>query len=161
MPNALKPRGQINKRYAGRPTKYDPTFVLKTTRKYIDRCGISYERVLESKKKRSVMYSHKPILELPMLEGLALDLHIHVDTIYEWRKIHAEFSELVSEMLQKQAKMLANNSLMGDFNPMISKVFLTKHGYREGVEHANPDGTNLFRPSDAERAAAAKALDGM
>lgn len=104
------------------------------------------------------MYSHQKILKFPMLEGLAQALDIDVSTVHEWRKKHAEFSHLVSKMLQKQAILLAENALMGDFNPMTAKLFLTKHGYREGVEFSNPDGTNLFRPSEIERGAAERAL---
>lgn len=151
-------KGTIGQRRAGQPTKYDEKSVLKLTRKYIDECEDSYERVLKSKGKRSVMYEHKFRVKLPMIEGLALVLHVHKDTVHEWRKKHAEFSDLIDELLSKQAIMLANKSLSGDYNPTIAKVLLTKHGYREGHEMANPDGSNLFRPDEKDREAADRAL---
>ena len=145
----------------GRPSKYDEKIVLKLTRKYIDDCEDSYERVLKSQGKRSVMYEHRFTVKLPMLEGLALVLHVHKDTIHDWRKKYAEFSYLIDELLSKQAIMLANKSLSGLYNPTIAKVLLTKHGYREGHELANPDGSNMFRPDEKDRETAARALKDM
>lgn len=145
---------------AGRPTKYDKD-ILKNTQKYIASCEDSFERVLQSKGKRSVMYTNKFRVKLPTLEGLAYFLHINKDTIQDWKKKHVEFSVLIDDLLAKQAERLVNNGLTGDYNPTIAKVLLTKHGYREGHELANPDGSNAFRPSNEEAVAAAKALKDM
>lgn len=144
--------------HVGRPTKYIEHKVLKDTRKYIDECENTYERVLESRGKRSVMYSNRFRVKLPMIEGLALRLKVSKFTIGEWRKHHEPFSILIEELLQKQAHMLAHGGLNGEYNPVITKVLLTKHGYREGVEHANPDGSNLFRPNEEEKKIAERAL---
>lgn len=150
-------KGTIGVHARGRPTKYGPD-ILKITRKYIDECVDSYERVLKSKSTRSVMYEHKFRVRLPTLEGLSVRLGVHKDTITEWQKQHDDFSVLIRELLGIQAERLVNNGLTGDYNPTIAKVLLTKHGYREGMEHANPDGTNLFRPDDKDRDAADRAL---
>lgn len=144
----------------GRPSKFIPE-ILKLTKKYIDSCEDSYDRIVKSTGKKSVVYEHKYRVKLPTLEGLAYFLHINKDTIQDWKKKHAEFSVLIDDLLAKQAERLVNNGLVGDYNPTIAKVLLTKHGYREGHEVANPDGTNVFRPSDGERKAADKALDEM
>lgn len=141
----------------GRPTKYGPD-ILKKTRTYIDSRVDGYERILKSKGKRSVMYEHKFRVKLPTIEGLAVYLKVHKDTLQEWKKQHAEFSVLIGELLGIQADRLVNNGLTGDYNPTIAKVLLTKHGYREGHELANPD---MFRPDEKDRDAAEKALRDM
>lgn len=150
-------RGTIGAHTRGRPTKYGPE-VLKITRKFIDECVDSYERVVKSQGKRSVMYEHKFRVRLPTIEGLSVRLGVHKDTITEWQKQHEDFSVLIRELLGIQAERLVNNGLTGDYNPTIAKVLLTKHGYREGHELANPDGSNVFRPDEKDREAAERAL---
>ncbi len=144
----------------GRPTKYSDQ-ILKDTQKYLDLCVDSYQRVLLSKKKKSVTYKHDFVIKVPTIEGLAKYLHIHKDTVHDWKKKHAEFSDLIGDLLAEQADRLINNGLNGTYNPTIAKVLLTKHGYREGHEVANPDGSNVFRPSDADKKAAETALKDM
>lgn len=115
----------------GRPTKYDEE-ILEKTREYIDDCE-DVEADRESDIKASV--------NLPTIEGLAYHLKINKDTIYTWRKEEGKepFSELIEELLAKQAKQLVNNGLAGKYNPTIAKVLLTKHGYREGVDNTTND----------------------
>lgn len=141
----------------GRPTKYSEQ-ITKDAKKYLALCVDSYERILQSKKKRSVMYRHKFVVKLPTIGGLAVYLHISRETIYDWKKKYKEFSDVIEEMMAEQENRLINSGISGDYNPTIAKVLLTKHGYREGHEVANPDGSNVFRPSEAERAAAERAL---
>lgn len=141
----------------GRPTKYSDQ-ILKDAKKYLALCVDSYDRVLKSKGKRSVMYAHKFVVKLPTIGGLAVFLHISRETIYDWKKKHKEFSDIIEEMLAEQENRLINMGISGDYNPTITKVLLTKHGYREGHEVANPDGSNVFRPSAAEKAVADQAL---
>ncbi len=146
-------------RHPGRPTVYEPKTVLKKTRKYLDDCVHSYRRVLKSKGRRSVSYAEELVVKLPKLEGLSLALGVHKDTIQDWKKKHYEFSVLIDELLAKQADMLIDNGLTGLYSPVITKVLLTKHGYRDGHEFANPDGSNLFRPSESDRSMANKAIE--
>lgn len=150
----------------GAPSIYDEKKHCKIVRDYIDSCEDSFDKVLHSKvkgknKKVKSVYTTKFRVHLPTLEGLALDLHVHKDTIQEWKKKHQGFAVLISELLDKQGKRLIEMGLSGDYNPTITKVLLTKHGYREGHEVANPDGSNVFRPSEAERLNAEKALRDM
>ena len=109
----------------GRPTKYNEE-ILTRTKEYIDDCE-DVEADRESDIKASV--------NLPTIEGLAYHIKVNKDTIYEWRKEHEEFSELIEDLLAKQAKHLVNKGLAGTYNPTIAKVLLTKHGYREGLDN--------------------------
>ncbi len=78
-------------------------------------------------------------VNLVTIEGLAYDLGINKDTIYEWCKIHPEFSDVIDDLRSKQARELINKGLSGDYNPTIAKVLLTKHGYREGIDNTTND----------------------
>lgn len=147
----------------GRPTKFDAS-ILKLAREYIDSCGEYYEEILLQKKKGKkgvAVITSKMRMRLPMVEGLALHLKINKDTVQEWKKQHVDFSVLIDEMMNLQATTLANGALIGDLNPVISKVLLTKHGYREGHELSGEGGSALFRPTEADKAAADKALKDM
>jgi hypothetical protein len=133
-------KGTINDRprLGGRPTKYNDS-ILKKTREYIDSCEDEEQEFHKTRGEKSDSYERFLKVKLPTIEGLALFLKIDKDTIKEWRKIHQEFSTLIEELLDKQAKVLLEKGLSGEYNPTIAKVLLTKHGYREGVD-ATTDG---------------------
>lgn len=73
-------------------------------------------------------------VNLPTIEGLALYLEISRSTLYLWQKEHPEFSDIIETLQQKQASVLINNGLSGNYNPTIAKVLLTKHGYTDKQE---------------------------
>ena len=111
-----------------RPTKYDEQ-ILKDTQSYIDACNDTYDNVGTDENIKLVFN-----VNIPTIEGLALKLKLNKDTIYSWRKEHEEFSDLIEDLLAKQANALVNKGLNGQYNPTIAKVLLTKHGYREGTD---------------------------
>lgn len=72
---------------------------------------------------------------LPTVEGLALELHVSRDTVYEWAKDNQEFSDIVNELKSRQAQKLIQNALQNRYNPTIAKLILSgKHGYVEKSE---------------------------
>lgn len=73
-------------------------------------------------------------VNLPTIEGLALYLEISRSTLYLWQKEHSAFSDIIEVLQQKQASVLINNGLSGNYNPTIAKVLLTKHGYTDKQE---------------------------
>lgn len=96
---------------------------------------------------------------LPTIEGLALALHITRETIYDWETkgeasdandLQKEFSDIVKELRHAQAEKLMQNSLAGRYNPMISKLLLSKHGYVEKSEtDITSKGDKVSQPVDA------------
>lgn len=90
---------------------------------YIQMCGNEWDNKAERYK-----------CNLPSIEGLALHLEIHRSTVYDWQKKYPEFSDIIETLLQKQAQLLINSGLEGTYNPTISKVILTKHGYTDKQE---------------------------
>lgn len=101
--------------FVGRPTIYDEK-TIKKTKKYIEGC-------IDDLKAGKV--------NLPKVEGLALYLKVHRDTLYEWAKKHDEFSDILESLKQEQANRLLDCGLAGKYNPTIVKLLLVKHGYRD------------------------------
>ena len=109
----------------GRPRTYKPDMVEKA-RRYIA--------------------SHEDFDDpVPTVAGLACVLGVVRDTCYQWAKDEdkPEFSDILSELAQKQERCLVRGGLMSDFNAPIAKMMLTKHGYSDRVEsdHTSSDGS--------------------
>lgn len=73
---------------------------------------------------------------VPTIEGLALYLGIHRDTLYSWCEgdgpLNREISDITKELLTQQSLELMNGALKGKLNPQISRLILSsKHGYVE------------------------------
>ena len=82
---------------------------------------------------------------VPTVAGLACVLGVVRETCYAWAKDEdkPEFSDILSELAQKQERCLVRGGLMSDFNAPIAKMMLTKHGYSDKVEndHTSSDGS--------------------
>lgn len=120
---------------AGRPTEYDPVKTTKLAREYIENCEDKYVR-------KSL------IVDLPVAAGLALYLGVNKKTLYEWAQKYDEFGNIMAELNAKQEKMLLTNGLSGKYNSTISKLVLSKHGYKEqiglsGEEEGDPIRVDL------------------
>lgn len=70
---------------------------------------------------------------IPTVEGMAVELGISKDTLYE----RDEFSDVLGKLKSLQARKLINGGLNGDYTPVIAKLLLaSKHGYVEKSEKA-------------------------
>lgn len=109
-----------------RPTNYTPEIIAKAN---------EYKNILRPTDDEVI----------PSIEGLALYIDIARSTIYDWisQEDKQEFSDIVSKILEDQAKTLINKGLTGKFNQSITKVMMSKHGYREGIEQMGKDGEKL------------------
>jgi hypothetical protein len=109
----------------GRPTVYGPE-LLKMARGYLT--------------------SYKDMGDLvPSVAGLACVLGITRETCYAWARDPEKqiFSDILSELMQRQERELVNGGLGGNFNAPITKMMMTKHGYSDRVEqdHRSSDGS--------------------
>ena len=120
----------------GRPTSYSQE-ILDLTREYLN--NLPEDEVVHS------------------IEGLADYIKIARSTIYEWisQEDKKDFSDIVELILSKQGKTLVNKGLDNKFSSAITKVMLSKHGYREGIENMGKDGKDLIPEtfSDKEKEA--------
>jgi hypothetical protein len=112
----------------GRPTKRTPK-LYKLAEAYLASC-VDEERILEGKSHYTVINDVK----IPSIEGLALALGVHRDTLYEWEKEDARISDILTRLRAEQAERLLNNGLAGKYNPIIAKLMLSKHGYIEKTQ---------------------------
>jgi hypothetical protein len=119
----------------GRPSEYSEE-IVKKAQKYLDSCKDKTEQHLdmENEQKGYQKFKNKLKVKLPTIEGLAVYLKVARDTIYEWEKIHKEFSDIIGDLRATQAQRLIDNGLSGDYNPTIAKVLLAKHGYKDAQE---------------------------
>lgn len=84
---------------------------------------------------------------IPSIAGLACYLAISRSTVYEYQKENKEFSDILEAVLSLQESKLINKGLSGDFNPTVTKLILTKHGYsdKQEVDLSSSDGS--MRPT--------------
>ncbi len=117
----------------GRPTDYNDDIPGKV-QQYLQTCIDEVKQVIIGESEKFTSYKEKTVVRLPTIEGLAQFLGCHKDTIYEWEKKHPEFSDSLSALRNEQAKRLIDGGLGGDYNPMIAKLILGKHGYADKTE---------------------------
>ena len=74
--------------------------------------------------------------QYPSIEGLALELNCHKDTIYSWEKDDdkAEFSDALARLRNAQGKKLWERGLNGMWTTPIVKLGLANHGYYDKSE---------------------------
>lgn len=109
-----------------RPTKYTPE-LLEAAHAYVDGMWEVNGDVV------------------PTVVGLALDIGIDEETAHRWGKEEGkeEFSKLLMRVKNMQQRKLVSGGLAGDFNPAITKMMMTKHGYSDSqkIDHSSSDGT--------------------
>ena len=74
---------------------------------------------------------------VPTVVGLALACEVATSTVYNWinQGLACDvFSVIFTRIEQEQHQALVNNGLFGAFNPAITKMMLTKHGYSDKQE---------------------------
>lgn len=97
---------------------------------------------------------------LPTIEGLALKLDVHKDTLYQWEEENQDFSDVLRELRNAQAEKLMQNSLQNRYNPTIAKLLLSKHGYIEQKQtDITTKGEALNALSEEERSKRSEAID--
>ena len=114
--------------------------MLRKTREYIKECGDEFYDYLKSDGDKSSSWEQKVKVKLPTIEGLAMHLGVHRDTIYEWAKHHATFSDTLEEISAKQREMLVAGGLGGYYNPTIAKLVLaSNHGMSDRTDVTSGD----------------------
>lgn len=123
------------KNKGGRPSEYTKD-ILKLVKEYLSECQDEEIQLVKqaNSEKGYEMYENKLKVNLPTIEGLAIYLGINRDTIYDWCTKHPEFSDMIDRLRMEQSNRLINNGLTGDYQPMIVKLLLGKHGYKEQSE---------------------------
>lgn len=112
------------KKKTGRPTKYDEE-IQRLADEYVNN------------------HLEKGDL-VPTIVGLAIELDVATNTIYNWAtEDKPAFLRTFMRVEQLQHRALVNGGLSGDFNPAITKMMLTHHGYsdQQNINHTSSDGS--------------------
>jgi hypothetical protein len=119
---------------AGRPSLYTPE-LIKRARGYLT----SYQDMGD---------------KVPSIAGLACVLGVTRETCRAWgnEPDKPEFSAILMELMQRQERALLNGGLGGDFNPTITKMMMTKHGYSDKVENDHTSSDGSMTPKDTSAA---------
>ena len=81
---------------------------------------------------------------VPTIAGMACELGVNRETLRLWSKDEDNaFFGILDGVMQEQERKLVNGGLLGEFNPNIAKMMLTKHGYLDKSEISTPDGNPL------------------
>ena len=112
----------MDKNPVGRPTKYSPEMQAQA------------EEYLKT-------YAELGDV-VPTFVGLAIHLDVATNTLYNWAtEDRPDFLRVFTRVEQMQHRVLVNGGLSGTFNPAITKMMMTKHGYDEKAKQ--DDSTNL------------------
>jgi hypothetical protein len=85
---------------------------------------------------------------VPSVAGLACEIGVRRETCHAWAKDESkEFSNILGEIAAIQERYLLKGGLEGDFNPSITKMMMTKHGYSDRVEQDLTTSDGSMRPT--------------
>lgn len=86
-----------------------------------------------------------PLGKLPaFFEDFAHRIHVHIDTLHEWRKVHPEFNEYYRRAQQVQLVQLIEGGLAGTYRETILAIYLkNRHGFTEPIEHGGTLTVNV------------------
>lgn len=91
--------------------------------------------------------------KVPTVVGLAAEIGVARSTCYEWAKDPQKtaFLDILTRVEEIQERELINGGLGNDFNPAITKMMLTKHGYsdKQEIDHRSGDGSMSPKDSSA------------
>lgn len=102
--------------HAGQPTKFKEDYIDATP--YLEGCG-------------------RENTKLPTIEGYAIHLGVHRDTLYAWAKLNKEFSDTLRLIEHLQKEQLINDGIYGgkEVNATIVKLLLqNNHGMKEKTD---------------------------
>lgn len=85
-------------------------------------------------------------MEIATVEGLALKLGISKDTLYEWAKIHPEFSDALCKLKMEQKQQLIKTGIFGGKEINAGIVALMLKVNHDMVETQKTDITSGGKP---------------
>lgn len=137
----IEPRSEWENKskYAGRPTKWTPE---------LEDAAIEYVNGGWTKKD-----------VVPSIEGMACEVGVSKQTLYNWaNQKKGVFLDVLEALNEIQARTSLNGGVSGAFNPPICKMLLSKHGYQETtvIDNRSSDGSmtpaSQLSPEEAARA---------
>ncbi len=121
----------------GRPTIYTPQ-MLDESLEYLNLFSLKQGE-------RECLVDQEVI---PTIVGLCRYIKRSKSTVYSWLKDEdkGDFLDIVSAIEESQHISLVSGGLSGSYNPMITKLILSKHGYSEKTEVDNTSSDGSMTP---------------
>lgn len=116
---------------------YDPKKTPQMVIDYVNSCVDEKEKDVVTEGTTSTSYKLSWKVNLPQVAGVALLVGVSKVTLYNWMELYPEFKEAMDYLYAKQEVLLANNSLSGRYNPLISSTLLARHGYKDINQNQN------------------------
>jgi hypothetical protein len=120
---------------AGRPTKYKPEYCEQVIEFFsVPHTVVVVDKVIQ--KNGSVIDCPRIVPnDLPTFQRFAHSIGVCKDTIYEWAKVHSDFSDSLKRAKELQEDMWLSNSLKG-YYPNTFTIFAGKNmfGWRDKKE---------------------------
>ena len=85
-------------------------------------------------------------MKIPTIEGVALKLEVSRDTVYEWAKVHSEFSDTLELVRTKQKEYLMEIGIFGGKEINATIVALLLRVNHNMVETQKTDITSGGKP---------------
>lgn len=85
-------------------------------------------------------------MQIPTVEGIALKLGISRDTLYEWAKVHPEFSDTIETLKMKQKEALIQTGIFGGKEVNATIIALLLKVNHDMVEKSAVDVTSGGEP---------------
>lgn len=104
----------------GRPTKYKEEYCQQII-DFFDRPLFEEKEVSSFEKGRTVIRKISVPCLLPTIERFCLNIGIHKDTLYEWVKVHPDFSDSLRRAQQAQQEILVQHGLTGLYKEGFAK----------------------------------------
>lgn len=87
---------------------------------------------------------------VPSVAGLACYLDIAKSTVYKYKEEDEQFSDTLSRIESLQERLLLKGGLLGDFNPTITKLMMSNHGYSDKAQVDNVSSDGSMKPTVIE-----------
>lgn len=128
-----------------RPSEYKEEYIAKVD-EYLSTRTDEETEYHKTRGEKSDGYDRIIKVKLPTIEGFARFLDVNKTSLYEWEKIHPEFSNALDKIRIEQQNRLIDKGLSGDYNPVIAKLILSaNHGMKEKTD-VTTDGKALPTP---------------
>ena len=116
----------------GRPPKYTPELIEQCWNYLL---GDINEKDEKKAQPEWIKLGHP----FPSIPSLCLYIGIVSSTAHKWagEDDKKDFSDILKVVKEFQHMQLLNNGVMGLYNPAVTKMILTKHGYSDKVENTN------------------------
>lgn len=142
---------QIGQRGRGQPTAYKPEYCEQL----LDFFDVAYTREVEVtrfNKEGDSWTEYKTVVNsAPQILEFARKIGVCRDTIYEWAKVHKDFSDALTRAKEMSEAMTVANAMLGYYNPVFTQLVMkNRFGWKDKSElEANSQVTIKIDSSDA------------